>query len=78
MLATCTQEHPFEWEEMIPKVCMVYNTSEHPSTGYTPFFLMFGQQARIPADLMFGTVTPNTTSTEYASALQDTLASAYD
>ena len=77
MQHACTQEHPFEWE-MFPRVCMAYNISEHPSTGHTPFFLMFGCQARIPADLMLGTVTPSTNSTEYATALQDTFASTYD
>ena len=40
MLATTTQDHPFDWEDQIHKVCMAYNTSVHASTGYTPFFLI--------------------------------------
>ena len=27
MLATTTQNHPFDWEDQLPKVCMAYNTS---------------------------------------------------
>jgi len=52
MLATWN--HPFAWEDQLLKVCMAYNTSVHASTGYTPFFLMFGRQARMPIDLMYG------------------------
>jgi len=37
MLATCTKDHPFDWEYYIRKVCMAYNTSVQCSTGYTPF-----------------------------------------
>ena len=52
MLAVTTKEHPFDWEDQIRKVCMAYNTSVHATTGYTPFYLMFGREARLPADYM--------------------------
>ena len=54
MLATtCTsQDHLFDRENQLPKVCMAYKTSAHASTGYTPFFLMFGRQAQLPIDLV--------------------------
>ena len=42
MLATTCKDHPFDWEDHIRKVCMAYNTSTQSTTGYTPFFLMFG------------------------------------
>ena len=45
MLATTTRENPFDWENQLRKVCMAYNTSVHSSTGFTPFYLMFGRQA---------------------------------
>ena len=55
MLATTTKNHPFDWEDQLRKVCMAYNTSVHSSTGFTPFYLMFGRQANLPIDLMYGT-----------------------
>ena len=44
MLATCVDKHPFEWEEYVKEVCMAYNTSTQATTGYSPFFLMFGRK----------------------------------
>ena len=42
MLGTLATEHPFDWEVQLRPLCMAYNTSIHPTTGYTPFYLMFG------------------------------------
>ena len=53
MLAIAVGKHPADWEVYIRKLCFAYNTSVHSSTGYSPFFLMFGRQATIPIDLMF-------------------------
>ena len=79
MLATCIEEHPFQWEEKLKKVCFAYNTSIHSTTGYTPFFLMFGRQARFPVDLLFDTPVPESEVKlpEYVNKLQQSLTSAY-
>ena len=47
MLATTLRDHPFDWEDRLRKVCMACNTSEQSSTGYTPFYLMFGREAKL-------------------------------
>ena len=67
MLATCTKDHPFGWENYIRKVCMAYNTMVQCSTGYTPFYLMFWRQACIPVDIMYDTTSPQTLG-EYGTA----------
>ena len=78
MLATTCKNNPFDWDKHIRKVCMAYNSSVHSSTGYTPFFLMFGRQARLPVDLMYG-VTQNQTDSpsEFVKRLKSTLEQAY-
>ena len=80
MLSTCAKDHPFDWLKYVRKVCMAYNSSVQSSTGYTPFYLMFGRQARLPLDVMYKTSIPvvsGTTSGEYAVALQTQLRTAY-
>ena len=79
MLATSVEDRPEDWEQYVRKVCMAYNTSTHASTGFTPFYLMFGRQARIPADIMFGTAEPESLNcTEYAAKLKETLTKSYN
>ena len=78
MLATLTIEHPFSWEDQLRPLCLAYNSSVHPTTTYTPFFLMFGRQVRMPIDMMYGTpASEPTTISEYASTLRKNLESAY-
>ena len=50
LLAMAVNDHPWDWEDYLQHLCYA---SIHPATGYTPFFLMFGRQARIPVDLIF-------------------------
>ena len=57
---------------------MAYNTSVQQTTGYTPFYVMYGRQARIPADLMFQSDTPEELLHHgYASLLKNSLEYAY-
>ena len=80
MLTTCGRSHPFEWEDHIRKVCFAYNMSVQATTGYSPFFLMFGRQARLPIDLMYGTECGNSvtkTVPEYVTKLSEAFVEAY-
>ena len=77
MLATTTQSHLFDWEDQLPKVCIAYNTSVHASTGYTPFFLMYDRQARLPIDLVYGTKVNHTHASAYAMSTKRAFEEAY-
>ena len=42
-----------DWDTYLPSTVFAYNTSVHSVTEYTPYFLMFGREARTPLHLMF-------------------------
>lgn len=72
------QLHSYQGRQFGLRLLVAYNTSTHATTGFTPFYLMFGRQARIPADLMYGTAEPESLNcTEYAAKLQESLSKAY-
>ena len=79
MLTIEVAECPFNWEEVLACICFAYNTSVQATTGFTPFYLMFGRQARLPVDLMYGVpqkdevVWPET----YAGQLKKSLEKSY-
>ena len=78
MLSTAATERPFDWEDHLRRLCMAFNTSVQSTTGHTPFYLMFGRQARMPIDIMYGNpAVPESSPSEYAQHLRDTLESAY-
>lgn len=38
------------WSEYLTQVLFAYNTATHPSTGYTPFYLVYGREAIIGSE----------------------------
>ena len=77
-LATTVRGHPWDWENHLRMLCMAYNTSVHPAMGFTQFQLIFGRQARLPMDVVYGspTLEPHPTS-EYAALLKETMEQLY-
>ncbi|XP_063794647.1 uncharacterized protein LOC134949877, partial [Pseudophryne corroboree] len=39
------------WPTLLPELIYLYNNAEHSSTGFTPYYLMFGRQGKLPQDL---------------------------
>jgi hypothetical protein len=71
-MLTTMESHPATWENHVKKVVMATNTSAvvdrvHP-------FLMFGREARLPADLVYGSSpTESSTPAEYARLLRPSI-----
>ena len=53
MLAKTTAKNQQNWSQLVPYVMLAYRTSVHESTGYTPYFLLFGKEVTLPIDLQF-------------------------
>ena len=78
MLATVLGDNPWDWEDQLRKVCYAYNTSAHPGLKHSPFYLMFGQKARLPIDVAFGLPHNQPVFTnQYANTLHQQLGKAY-
>ena len=68
------------WPEWISTLTHAYNCMMSQSTGFSPFFLMFGHIPRIPIDVEFGVILPDlldTSRQNYAQKLKVRLRWAY-
>ena len=43
-----------EWENYLDSVLFVYSTSKQASAKFSPFFLLYGREPRLPMDLIIG------------------------
>ena len=79
MLGTLTEEKKSDWKSHIPFLVHSYNATRHESTGYTPFYLMFGREPRLPIDTVFGLKMEEPKADgEYADKLRERLKYAYE
>ena len=53
MLKTLNENQKARWKDHLSKLIFAYNSTINKSTGYSPFFLMFGISSRLPIDSMF-------------------------
>ena len=53
MLAKCVNDEQNNWSTQLPYVMTAYRTTVHESTGYTPHFLVYGQEICLPIDFMY-------------------------
>lgn len=80
MLAMYVSKNQKDWDLWLEQVLFAYRTSVHESTGATPFFLLYGREARLPIDLCFAPPPGDETAASYnhyATQLQDRLATSF-
>jgi hypothetical protein len=81
MLSTFCYDNQNNWDEYLPYLMMAYRATEHSSTKCTPNMLMFGQETKMPLDLMYGS-PPNqpefVCSVRYVEWLQAANIKAYE
>ena len=81
MLGTLHASEKKEWRKYVKPLTHAYNCTINETTGYSPYYLMFGRHARLPIDIAFGTdpdARSGQTATKYITDLRQRLKHAYE
>ncbi|KAL1246735.1 hypothetical protein QQF64_034330 [Cirrhinus molitorella] len=70
MLRSLPPRSKHKWPQMVQTMTFVYNCTAHETTGFAPFYLMFGRVPRLPVDLMFQSVLRNDSICDYNDYVQ--------
>ena len=54
MLGTLIPEQKKDWKTYVPAMVHANNCIRNTSTGYSPYYLLFGREPRLPIDVEFG------------------------
>jgi transposase InsO family protein len=60
MLKSLPAKAKKDWKSELPKLAFAYNSTIHKTTGFSPFYLMFGRESKLPIDQMFEVYEPET------------------
>ena len=55
-LSIYAEDHPSNWDCFIEGIAWAYNSSLHRQTGFSPFYLMYGREPRLPTDVLGGRI----------------------
>ncbi|MCG8034660.1 MAG: DDE-type integrase/transposase/recombinase, partial [Candidatus Thiodiazotropha taylori] len=80
MLGTLEEDQKADWKSYVAPLVHAYNATKHDSTGYSPYFLMFGRHPRLAVDAYLGLSSedPKISDKEhYATKLRKRLQFAY-
>ena len=81
MLGTLSEKDKLDWKAHLSSMTHAYNCTQHPSTTYSPYFLMFGRQPRLPIDFEMGLpvdiLGDNCSKTRFVQKLKQRLNFAY-
>lgn len=58
LLGSLEEVQQAQWPNKLPTLLQAYNNTVHSSTGFTPYYLVFGRHARLPVDWATGLQPP--------------------
>ncbi|KAL8615846.1 hypothetical protein ACOMHN_048554 [Nucella lapillus] len=57
LLRTLSAEQKQKWPLYLQEMVQAYNTTPHSVTGFSPYYLLFGQDPHLPVDVLLGRET---------------------
>ncbi|KAL6467298.1 hypothetical protein MHYP_G00251020 [Metynnis hypsauchen] len=54
LIRAFSPEKKQRWSEHLPEIVHAYNVTPHATTGYSPYFLLFGVDPHLPVDALLG------------------------
>ena len=79
ILGTLEPDQKKDWKQHIGALIHAYNATKHSATGVSPFFLMYGREARLPIDAVLGVEdeAEETNHLRYIEEMKDNLKEAF-
>lgn len=77
MLGTLSREKKCHWSEHVVHLVHAYNSTKCDATGYSPYYLMFGREEKLPVDMCFGVLSDEVNHSRYVEKLRENLRDAY-
>ena len=77
LLRTLPEQKKRRWPEHLQELIYVYNVTPHSSTGFSPYFLLFGQEPRLPVDFLLGTGLQEPVNTDWVQIHKERLQHAH-
>lgn len=77
LLRTLPPEKKRRWPEYLPELVYAYNVTPH-STGYSPYYLLFGVKPRLPVDALLGRECVSDNKQDWLSVHQERLRQAHE
>ena len=81
MLKTFAERNKSNWKDHILKLVHANNCITHSSTGYSPYYLLFGRTPKLPIDLIIPSPAADheqTTHLSYVEKWKGQMAQAYE
>ena len=75
--ATLYDQKDAEWDGKVPILAAAYRATVHPSTGFTPNFLMLGRETSTPVEMTCPRPSVQQDLPEYVEKLQERMAKCY-
>ena len=72
MLGTLEPDQKADWKAYVAPLVHMYNSTKHDTTGYSPYFLLFGREPRLPIDVLLPSPEgqPSRSYTSYVADLR--------